>query len=771
MFHLRSQIPKLQHTVLRGLIDRFESVLAIVSRIKDGNVVLKDTRVKEFASASSSRYESSNKITLVEIEEDLLQIKDKLTKSPSSLSIISLVGPGGIGKTTLARSIHNDPLIQEYFHIRAWTTISCEYSLHKMLIDLLGSIGHFSVELGQESIDKLEEKLYQSLKGRRYLIVMDDIWYTEPWNHVRRFFPDDNNGSRIILTTRLLEVAEYADSSYIHHMRTLSLSGGWKLLSQKVFGETHCPPRLEEFGKEIAIKCGGHPLAIVVLGGLLSKVEKTPEFWQYVAENINLAITGSDYRFKEILSLSYKHLPQHLRACFLYMGAFPEGREIHVSHLIKLWVAEGFIKPVGDKSLEEVAKENLKDLFDRSLVLVSRLSSDGEIKTCGIHNLLRDMCIRKAREEDFLEIILTNYDWIMLLPYPRRINFQYRPLDYSKHVTNSSIRSLLHSVLGYTSDGLLPFTMNLRLLRVLEALLVTFDEFPVQIVEKLVNLKYLAFTCHERNLPPSIYNLCNLQTLIVYGDLSPEHIFNLPSEIWELPQLRHIIFQRCILQFPSRADYVPLKNLQTLGNVYNFKFTERVFRLMPNLKKLVVSYVYDSHTIWSPYHFSHFVHLLQLETLKCYFIAKSIYAPGQLLNFAFPERLKKLTLSGCTLPWESLTVVGSLPKLEVLKLKDDAFVGSVWKTNEEEFPQLKYFLVASSSLEHWRTEETHFPKLRHLSLKSCSELVEIPSEIGNIPTLEIIELFECSAFVVDSAHQIKEEQQSYGNDDFRVLCS
>ncbi|KAL2553127.1 putative disease resistance RPP13-like protein 3 [Forsythia ovata] len=188
-------------------------------------------------------------------------------------------------------------------------------------------------------------------------------------------------------------------------MNFLSLEQSLKLLNQEVFGEECCPSELEGIGITIAKKCKGLPLALVVIGGLLNKSDKTRAYWEYVAENVKSAVTINYDDFVEILSLSYNHLPHCLRACFLYMGVFPEDYVIYVSYLIRLWVAEGFLKPITPKSLEEVAKEYLEDLIDRNLIIVRDRGYSGELKTCSIHDLIRDLIVRKAQEEKFLYVM------------------------------------------------------------------------------------------------------------------------------------------------------------------------------------------------------------------------------------------------------------------------------------------------------------------------------------------------------------------------------
>ncbi|KAK4385796.1 putative late blight resistance proteinR1B-17 [Sesamum angolense] len=149
----------------------------------------------------------------------------------------------------------------------------------------------------------------------------------------------------------------------------------------------------------IATSCKGLPLAIVVIAGVLSTVSRTQASWEDIAGEVKLAITANDEQFAKILSLSYTYLPHHLRPCFLYMGAFPEDYEIHVSRLVKLWIGEGFMKPSVSKSFEELY---LEDLVKKSLVLVTRRKPNGKIKSCSVHDLVRDLCKRKAGEEKFL---------------------------------------------------------------------------------------------------------------------------------------------------------------------------------------------------------------------------------------------------------------------------------------------------------------------------------------------------------------------------------
>lgn len=139
-------------------------------------------------------------------------------------------------------------------------------------------------------------------------------------------------------------------------------------------------------------------------------------------------------------------------------------------------------------------------------------------------------------------------------------------------------------------------------------------------------------------------------------------------------------------------------------------------------------------------------------------------------NVAFPSSLKKLTLLGCRLHWEDVTAkIGPLPLLQVLKLKLDSFIGSDWVTVEGQFCSLKFLLIDfCDDLENWTTDDTHFPRLEHLCLKRLYNLTEIPSSIGEIPTLESIELDRCSYSVEISAKRIREEQEELGNEGLRL---
>ncbi|KAL0357371.1 UNVERIFIED_CONTAM: putative late blight resistance proteinR1B-17 [Sesamum calycinum] len=333
--------------------------------------------------AVSSSQDPYPKNIMVGVGEDLIQLKDRLVGQPSkALHVIPIVGMGGIGKTALARNLYDDPSVISHFDACAWATISQDYNMEKLQEILLGLlnclIGKPEDEMLEETNDELALRLHQALIGRRYLIILDDMWDVKPWDDIKRYFPDQSNGSRIIVTTRESGVADYTDSEGWHHqMNLLKDDESWNLLSQKVFAsEETCPPELEKVGKKIAKDCRGLPLAIHVIGGILSQAKRSQDFWEQVSDNVSLTVADKDEQFSNILSLSYNHLPDHLRPCFLYMGAFPEDYEIRTSRLIKLWAAEGFVTPIPNKSLEEAGKMHLKALVDRNLLL----SADKRLK-------------------------------------------------------------------------------------------------------------------------------------------------------------------------------------------------------------------------------------------------------------------------------------------------------------------------------------------------------------------------------------------------------
>ncbi|KAK4394846.1 Late blight resistance protein R1-A [Sesamum angolense] len=569
--------------------------------------------LSEEALSTKSTY-SSKRGRIVGQEKDFQKIKDLLLGGKEQLQFIPISGLPGIGKTTLARSLYDDEDMEQkkFFQVRSWVTVSQESRpgdiLSKLLssIEIVGqsrdatdSIKKMGDRASEDSAAQLGVNLHQRLFNVKYFIVIDDMWDLKVWNEVSNYLPDNKNGSRILLTTRIAEVAKKVNPHIQHEMEPLNEKDSWILLCDKAFEDGICPPHLEEVGKKISEHCDGLPLSLTVVGGLLSQKTKKVEDWEFVKEDIYAAVESADRkenRYLEILSLSYNHLPGRLKGCFLYMGAFPEDSEILASKLIKLWVTEGFLTtPPTSHSLEQVARHSLNELIDRNLISRRRITSDSQIKTCGVHDSLRALAVDESRKQRFF---FSRYRYVQDLPEGsdrlRRLSVHKNVLMCLENVYNSTIsiksaRTLLYA--GPHHHHPFPFPLTFDLLRVLDALTLYFIEFPKEVVE-LIHLRYLSLT-YNGKIPSSVSNLRNLQVLIVRQ--YPKIIFLgasiLPVEIWNMPQLRHLLFTESNLPSLSGIEIdannsVLLGNLQSLSDVHAACCNENVLRHVPNLRKL-----------------------------------------------------------------------------------------------------------------------------------------------------------------------------------------
>ncbi|KAG6425271.1 hypothetical protein SASPL_115699 [Salvia splendens] len=241
-------------------------------------------------------------------------------------------------------------------------------------------------------------------------------------------------------------------------------------------------------------------------------------------------------------------------------------------------------------------------------------------------------------------------------------------------------------------------------------------------------------------LGPSVLKLWNLQTLIIKG-----HLVKIiaPSEIWEMP---HIELELVCLPDPPTS--------------------EEACKRIPSISKLVISYNGEATSTEC---FQHNIGCFnKLDSLKCHFNLRQNWRDFA-LSLGFPSSLRKLCLRNSCLRWGDLTTIGSLPNLEVLKLTDGYGAGEPeWTLEEGMFVRLKYLQIKYCGLVEWNAQSSHFPVLESLVLVGLSKLSEIPSGIGEIPTLRYIYLKHCSLSAAISAVRIVEEQEEYGNEELRV---
>lgn len=651
--------PDLQH-VIQELDSTMEEVTKKITG--DGNSLPPGTPSTAIGSSSKNH-------TLVGLDEDLYLLKDRLKGKQKNREIIPLIGMGGIGKTTLAQNLYHDPLIVSHFDTRAWITISQDYKTRDILLCLLRCIiGELSYEQLHQKNYELVEIIYKSLYGKRYLIVLDDMWSgsTKAFDEIKFSFPDNKSGSRIIITAREPDTCAHLSSSS-HKMSLLNESDSWKLLHLKVFGEESCPSELEPIGRKIAKSCGGLPLALESIGGLLSvsKDKRTEEFWKHVSKDVSSILAENDENFTEILSLSYTHLPTHLKPCFLYMGAFPEKYEVRASNLVRLWIAEGFIKSIENKSLEDAAEEYLQALVDRNLISIQEKKHK---ITYSIHDVLRDLCVKRANEEKFIFVKNRKTRKHQEFANVRRLSANpsncYRDIYTSIGEESASFARSFLCIGPASHEILTALLFALRLLRVLEISDVVFHRFPAEIL-RLVNLRYLSFTCYS-DLPSAISKLGNLQTLIVRTDSS---VADVPLELWELPELRYVVFKEAIIWIVSSSlKSSGRRKLQKISSVNLYGLIESGFlETASEIRNLgiCVDFVPRSGVDLR--------RLQQLETLKLIWPMEKTENLVSAFFFFFPPSLKKMTLTGFFLPRNFMRAIGALPNLQVLKIRRSDF--------------------------------------------------------------------------------------------------
>ncbi|CAL5430395.1 unnamed protein product [Camellia sinensis] len=695
---------------------------------------------------------------MVGFDDEALTIKERLAGRKKQLDFVWIVGMPGLGKTTLARKLYYDPYITHYFHIRAWTYASQLPRKTDMLLDILRSVNViFTDEDKSLTNEKLGKKLYKQLKGKRYLIVIDDLWNIGVWVDLKMYFPNDNNGSRVMFTSRLKELAMHASPDcHPHCLRFLTEEECWELFQQKVFQNESCPPELTEIGKQLMKKCKGLPLAIVVIAGLLAKNKKTQESGKQVAHSVSSYIVSDPNQYLDTLALSYNHMPRHLKPCFLYLGSFPEDQEISVS-------------------LEEVAEDYLMDLIQRSMVIVARKRFDGRIKACCMHDLLRDLCLKKAKEINFLHWIY-NYKHA----YPSSSDYTEKnqcrlcihsdfsgkfdqiPFEsYSAAVAQSFLwfGNMPEKEIGYCNNALGDVSSficwTFKLLRVLEL-------GPMYLA---INLK----GCYE--LPPSISNLSNLETLIIFTRWT-EVI--LPCSLWKIQTLRHLYakggakFSLSLCSEEVVLDHnhpSVLENLQTISKLNPCGLVQDILATTPYLTKLGICgevFSFSENLMFPNLEF-----LRHLETLK---IRHQFLHSTNLRDIKFPTNVKRLTLKSTFIEWDEISVLGMLlPDLELLKLENYAACGRQWVIIDGGFPRLKFLKLKELKVKRWITCSSYFPSLQHLLLEWCENLEEIPSSLGDILTLQMIEVNLCHFSVEESVRKIKEEQESIGNNWLKVL--
>ncbi|KAK4425438.1 putative disease resistance protein [Sesamum alatum] len=745
--------------------------------------------------------------TIVGMEDERARLKSILQGGEYRLSAVAIWGMGGIGKTTLAKSLYNDPLLVKYFDNRVWATVSQEFQARDLLETMLCCLasGLSKDQIARMETMELMEQIYKAQKGRRYLVVLDDVWSTEAWETLRFAFPDDNNGSRILITTRLRDVAENI-TTFVLKIGLLSEEDGWRLL-KSLLGKEVLEPDLEEIAKEIARHCKGLPLAITVISGLMRRM--TPDDWKTILPMLQTQTVDVETKnLLNIIALSYKSLPCHLKPCLLSLGYFPSDQHIPVDKLYLLWMAEGLIsmRALNNKASMEVAGYYLSQLVNRNLVMLAEkeeLSASRRIKSCQVHDVIRDLCVSTGKQEEFFQVI-DFQPGNEISSLPRRVSIYLDQFEYRNDVsTNIPDAKNVRTILFFDTDNSPPKPTwptafseldSFQWTRVLD-----FDGVDFRVrklpsgIEKLFYLRYLSFRgCYLPELPSYLSNFPFLETLDLRVRVSC--VMTIPNVLWKLSRLRHLFFP---LAFQSNTkdklkldtlkeletlenfdagicdtqDLLQLENLQILtGTVEgNNVLLNHIISSMNRVKLLgCCSLVVKSFDSYSKERLSIVAALLECNALYALDI-EAYLGELPLHDVRFSSSFTELVFNGSEFKEDPMPVLGKLPSLRSLVLCNDAFVGKKMVCHQLDFPKLTSLKLASLQLlEELEVETGAMPNLTILMVEQCDKLEMLPIEFADIVTLQKLMIGSMPEEFKNKVKELIEEIRDLGNFELTV---
>lgn len=698
-------------------------------------------------------------------DDDLVGIKKAQSELLSWLingdlerTVISVTGMGGSGKTTLVANTFNKQIVKQHFDFCAWITVSQQYAIEELLRSVFKEIFKKANEstpmnLNSLSYRDLGEKLDTYLQTRRYLIVLDDVWSLNLWQQISRVLHNGRNGSRVMLTTRIGEVAsfQFGITNHVFELKPMRENEAWTLFCMKAFPSNHgqCPPYLDSLARNLAEKCKGLPLAIVALGGLLSSKKFIAE-WRIVHDNLNWELSYNPElgAVKCILLLSYHNLPYRLKHCFLYCCIFPEDYLIRRNRLIRLWMAEGFVEAVNGATPEVVAERYLMELISRGLLQVTKRNESGRPQACKMHDILRELAVSISETENFVSIsdrkeAAVEEDGNGI----RRLSIVAKGKEMKARKDDIS---QLRSLFVFTVDEISKSSFNrlpsgLKFLTVLDLQDAPINQLPSEMVN-LFNLRYLNLTrTHVKKLPESIGELCNLQSLF----LKETQIEELPTGIVKLKKLRHLIVYRfnvrgtdydrwVSMRLPS--DIFLVKNLQVLTFAEAGDAFIKNLSKMTQLKRLCFANVKEAN-----------------EKDLCFSLEKtSLLRYLMVMSCNEKERLKMDELVKAPPRLEKLVLAGKLEKMPhwFNSLQNLTCLRLHWSRLREDFlahiqalPNLGRITLVNAYEGERLWFRAGFQKLKILRIQKFPELKEIVINKGVMPGLQELNIRECQNFV------------------------